>query len=357
MFVLFNVGGALENTYRTLDYLWLLVFSGVATMSASLWLSDAVSLGASGMVYGCLGAIVVFGLKYRAILPSRYRTIMSEAAIPTVLGLLLIGITSEGVDNWAHVGGLMAGLVTGLFMRPRLLADVGPRWAPALRAAPTLTVACLLAFGPTLIGDQLPSMRHERDDVYGISVPVPKAWRRGADRYGTVAWNNGLPDFGRASFAAQAVEMPEGADAAAQAARFVEATKNLPTEVGAVRGAYASEVLKAVVEPPVPSRIGERDALKVHAVLTERSGPTHVFAFFVPRGELVYQLVFKFPADFPRYAHVVDQMQAGIHFEERKTLREARAQAALFPNSPMLLGRLGQALRREGACASAVEAQ
>jgi membrane associated rhomboid family serine protease/tetratricopeptide (TPR) repeat protein len=384
MFVLFNVGGALENTYRTLDYLWLLVFSGVATMSASLWLSDAVSLGASGMVYGCLGAIVVFGLKYRAILPSRYRTIMSEAAIPTVLGLLLIGITSEGVDNWAHVGGLMAGLLTGLFMRPRLLADVGPRWAPALRAAPTLAIGCLLAFGPTLLGDQLPSMRHERDDVYGISVPVPKAWRHGADRYGTVAWNNGLPDFGRASFAAQAVEMPDGADAAAQAELFIEALRRLPGEVDLYDSAHASEptvpgmthgwdsqfarkagamvaffsndVLRVKVEPMVPSRIGERDALKVHAVLSERSGPTHVVAFFVPRGELVYQLVFKYSADFPRYAHVIEQMQAGIRFEERKALREARAQAALFPNSPSLLGRLGRALRRDGEPASAVEA-
>lgn len=348
MFVLFNVGGALENTYRTLDYLWLLVFSGVATMSASLWLSDAVSLGASGMVYGCLGAIVVFGLKYRSILPSRYRTIMSEAAIPTVLGLLLIGITSEGVDNWAHVGGLMAGLVTGLFMRPKLLADSGPKWAPALRAAPTLAVACLLAFGPQLVGDQLPSMRQERDDTYGISVPVPRAWRRGADRFGTVAWNNGLPELGRASFAAQAVEMPEGADAHEQASRFEAGLRALPSPTG--------EVVSVQTAPVVPSRIGERDALKMHVTLHERWGNTHVVAFFVPRGELVYQLVFKYPAEFPRYAHVLEQMQAGIRFEERRSLREARAAALLFPNSPPLLGRLGSALRREGEAVAAVEA-
>src|SRR5439155_431685 len=132
MFVLFNVGGALENTYRTLDYLWLLVFSGVATMSASLWLSDAVSLGASGM-------------------------------------------------------------------------------------------------------------------VYGISVPVPRAWRRGADRFGTIAWNNGLPDMGRASFAAQAIEMPEGADAVVQAARFTEVTRTMP--------GHSPEVMSASVDAPQPSRI------------------------------------------------------------------------------------------------------
>jgi membrane associated rhomboid family serine protease len=49
MFVLLNVGGALENAYRRLDYLWLLMVSGLATMTLSLFLSDAVSLGASGI--------------------------------------------------------------------------------------------------------------------------------------------------------------------------------------------------------------------------------------------------------------------------------------------------------------------
>ncbi len=99
MFVLFNVGGALENTYRTLDYLWLLVFTCIATMTTSLLLNDAVTIGASGMVFGCLGGVVAFGLKYRSVLPARYRSILGDAAIPSVLGLLLIGIRSPGVDN------------------------------------------------------------------------------------------------------------------------------------------------------------------------------------------------------------------------------------------------------------------
>jgi rhomboid protease GluP len=177
---------------------------------------------------------------------------------------------------------------------------------------------------------------------------VPRAWRRGADRYGTIAWNNGLPELGRASFAAQAVEMPEGADAAGQAQRFIEGLKALPGQ--------GAEVIATSVDAPVPSRVGERDALKVHGVLTGRSATTHVVAFFVPRGELVYQLVFKYPGEFPRYAHVVEQMESGIRFEERRVLREARAQALLFPNSPARLGRLGAALRRDGDAGPAVEA-
>ncbi|MGA9526239.1 MAG: rhomboid family intramembrane serine protease, partial [Myxococcaceae bacterium] len=100
MFVLFNVGGALENAYRRLDYLFLLVVSGICTMGLSLWLApDAVTVGASGMVYGCLGGVIVFGLKYRTILPARYRRILGEAAIPVVLLLFLMGFVSPGVDN------------------------------------------------------------------------------------------------------------------------------------------------------------------------------------------------------------------------------------------------------------------
>ena len=70
--------------------------------------------------------MVAFGLKYRSSLSAFHRSVMGDAAIPTALGLLLIGITSQGVDNWAHGGGLVAGLITGSFMRPRLLAEGAP---------------------------------------------------------------------------------------------------------------------------------------------------------------------------------------------------------------------------------------
>ncbi len=346
MFVLFNVGGALENTYRTLDYLWLLVFSGLATTAASLFFSDAVSLGASGMVYGCLGGVVVFGIKYRSLLPDRYRRIMAEAAIPTVLGLLLIGFTSRGVDNWAHLGGLLAGLLTGAFMRPKLLLGPGPKWGPALRAIPSGAVLVFLIFGQSLLGDSVPVLKRETDDEFGISVWVPRDWRPGANPAGTWAFYNGLPGLGRATFAADAVQMEEGADAALQAQRFVDLLE--PRAVG-------PEVLKVRKSPPVAVKLGERDAMKVRAGFDEPASSTEIVAFFIPRGEWVYQLVFHYPAEYPRYERVVEQMVSGIRFNEPKALREARAQALLFPNSAQALGTLGFWLRREGQAYLAAE--
>jgi membrane associated rhomboid family serine protease len=350
MFVLFNVGGALENAYRTLDYLWLLVFTGIATMGASLLLNDAVTIGASGMVFGCLGGMVAFGLKYRAILPSRYRSILGDAAIPTVLGLLLIGLTSQGVDNWAHIGGLLAGLATGAFMRPRLLTDARRFWwEPALRAAPSLGILAVVFFGQQLFfGSALPVLRPERDDAFGFTMPVPRGWVRGADPLGSVAWYNGLSGLGRASFAAEAVEMPEGADAPVQAQRFLDERLS-PRSLG-------PDVLTVRPEKSETVRVGDRDAVRVKATIEETGGDTRVMAWFVPRGTWVYQLVFLWPADLPKYGHVVEQMMAGVRFVEPRALRVVRAEALLFPNSPQALARLGQVLLEQGEALPAADA-
>jgi rhomboid protease GluP len=350
LFVLFNVGGALENTYRTLDYLWLLVFSGLATMGTSLVLNDAITIGASGMVFGCLGGVVAFGLKYRGLLPARYRSVLGDAAIPTVLGLLLIGVTSQGVDTWAHVGGLVAGLATGAVMRPRLLTDARRFWwEPALRAAPSLAILAVVFFGqPLFFGTALPLLKPERDDAFGLTVPVPRGWVRGADPLGTVAWFNGLTGLGRASFAAEAVEMAEGADAPARAQAFV-AERLVPRALG-------PEVLDVQAERPEAVRVGDRDAVRVRATIAQTTGDTRVMAWFVPRGAWVYQLVFLWPAELPRYAQVVEQVMAGVRFVEPRALRVVRAEALLFPNSGRALARLGQALLEQGDALPAADA-
>ncbi len=347
MFVLFNVGGALENTYRTLDYLWLLVFTGLATMTTSLLLNESITIGASGMVFGCLGGVVAFGLKYRSLLPTRYRSLMADAAVPVVLGLLMMGITSHGVDNWAHIGGLVAGIGTGALMRPRLLAEARRWWwEPALRAAPSLGILAVVFGGQTLFREVLPVMRLEHDDAYGLSMPVPKTWVRGANPLGSVAWYNGLSGLGRASFAAEAVDMPEGADAMAWANRFVDdrlAKGSL--QQGSVRH-----------QPPELARVADHDAVRVRAVLDDPAGNSRLVAYFVPRGNVVYQLVFLWPTAFPRYGQIVEQMLAGVKFDETRALRLARAETLLFPNSPAALARLGEELLNQGDGVPAAEA-
>jgi membrane associated rhomboid family serine protease len=350
MFVLFNVGGALENAYRRLDYLFLLVASGIATMLVSLAVSPlAVTVGASGMVYGCLGGLIIFGLKYRAILPGRYRRILGEAAIPVALLLLLMGFTSPGVDNAAHVGGILAGMAVAAFLRPRLLADA-PRsfWAPAVRALPSAALLVLVLLGGRLLADALPPLRLEHDDEFGISVSIPSGWRPGANRFGPLAFFNGLPGVGRATFAAGALITDEPAQVDEQAQRFIN-EQLTPSALGV-------PLIKVAHHDPVPARLGDRDALLVRASVDESFGRTELLAYFVPRGNLVYQLVFGFPTAKPGYARVVDQMAASVRFKEPRSLREARAQALLFPHAPWALGQLGATLYQFGETHAAIEA-
>lgn len=350
MFVLFNVGNVLENTYRTLDYIWLLVFTGIATMTTSLFLNDSVTVGASGMVFGCLGGVLAFGLRYRNQLPPLYRSLLSDAAIPTVLGLLLIGITSQGVDNWAHLGGLAAGIVTGAFLRPRLLTETRRFWwEPALRAAPSLAILTVVFLGqPLFFGQFLPRWRTERSEAFGLTMPVPADWSVGADPMGSIAWYNGLSTNGRASFAAEALEMPEGADVHEAARRFVE-SRLRPRELG-------EDVLSVQSEPAEAWRVGDRDGLRVRVLIRETTGSRRLHVYFVPRGTVVYQLAAEWSSTFPRYAQVTEWMVQGIRFTEPKALRLVRGEALLFPNSPDALARLGLALLEQGEGPPAAEA-
>jgi rhomboid protease GluP len=348
MFVLFNVGGALENAYRPLDFLALLLFSGLSTMGVSLLLSDAISVGASGMVYGCLGSVVMFGLKYRALLPARYRRILGEAAIPTVLVFLWIGWTSSGVDNSAHLGGLLSGVAMGAFLRPRLLLDAPrSRWWLLPRAlAVVFLIAAPIAAGPLL--RRMPPLRTERDDGFGISIQLPRDWRRGANRLGQLAYYNGLPGFGRATFAAEAMFLDQSFEIDEQAQKFIRESLQ-PQSLG-------PEVVRVNASAPVPTRIADRDALRVEASFEEASGVTRLVAYFVRRGELVYQLVFTDPAAFPQYGAVIQRMTQALKFDEPRELREARARALLFPGAPWASAALGNALRQLGDSSAAVEA-
>ncbi|HYV66633.1 MAG TPA: rhomboid family intramembrane serine protease, partial [Myxococcales bacterium] len=60
-FAIWNVGGALERAVRPADYLAMLIFTGLSTTLASALGADSISLGASGIAFGVLGASVTFG--------------------------------------------------------------------------------------------------------------------------------------------------------------------------------------------------------------------------------------------------------------------------------------------------------
>lgn len=102
MFVLWTLGPQLERILGHLRYGALYLVAGIGGSVASFWFSSigVTSVGASGAIFGLMGAYVVVGKKLRA-------------DITQVIGLIainvVIGFVVGGIDWRAHLGGLVTG--------------------------------------------------------------------------------------------------------------------------------------------------------------------------------------------------------------------------------------------------------
>lgn len=119
-YALWVLGTVLERLYGLRRFLNLFVLSGMGGAVASYLFTDANSVGASGAIFGLLGAAVVFGVKFRGILPARIRRVLTLGLLPWVALNLFIGTVIPEIDNAAHIGGLVTGSVVAIFLGARL---------------------------------------------------------------------------------------------------------------------------------------------------------------------------------------------------------------------------------------------
>jgi len=349
LFVLFHFGAALENAYRPLDYLQVLLAAALGTTLLSYCMTDAISAGASGMAYGMLGGATVFGLKYRRILPERYRAVLGGAVVPTVLVFLYIGWTSSGVDNWGHVGGLAAGACATLPLHPRLLGEApSPRRLLLARVVPlVLAVAGLVLAGPLLEG-RLPQLEIQREERFGLEVPVPASWRPSAERLGPVSWSNGMAAPARASLSAGARVLAGEPDLEAEARRWIAEELYTESRVGRIEDVRLSPIRYA--------HVGGLLGVAVDATFVAEGERTSLTAHFFSRGSLVYSLVLARPQALPGYARVFERIVAGVRPVEPSFLREARGRALLAPENAAAWLAVADAATRVGATVEARKA-
>ena len=64
-----------------------------------------MSIGASGAIFGLMGSLLYFGYHYRLYLSSALTT----QIIPIIVLNLVLGFIVSGIDNAAHIGGLIGG--------------------------------------------------------------------------------------------------------------------------------------------------------------------------------------------------------------------------------------------------------
>ena len=106
-YALYVIGSQLESYLGKVRYLIIYLFSAVTASLFSMIFNSNPSIGASGAIFGLMGALVYFGYHYRVYLGN----VLKSQIIPLILFNLLIGALSTGIDNFAHIGGLIGGLL------------------------------------------------------------------------------------------------------------------------------------------------------------------------------------------------------------------------------------------------------
>ncbi len=110
MYILYIIGGKIENLYGKYKYILILLFSTISGSMLSIIFSNSISVGASGAIFGLLGALVYFGFHYRIYMT----TVIKNQIIPLILLNLLLGFMMSGIDNAAHIGGLIGGFLISM---------------------------------------------------------------------------------------------------------------------------------------------------------------------------------------------------------------------------------------------------
>lgn len=193
MYSLFMLGPYVERLYGSARFVFFWIATGVAGVAASYFASgmgyrpgplgqflfrggDGPSAGASGALFGLVGVLFVFGIKFRKELPSGFKRAFGFGMLPTILINLGIGYTIPFIDNAAHLGGLLAGMLLALFVgykRPGEHGTVAFAWH-ALQIAALAVVAAAFGEVAAHFDGPRPQLARERAPA-GLLPPGPSA--------------------------------------------------------------------------------------------------------------------------------------------------------------------------------------
>lgn len=183
MYSLWMIGPYVEKLYGSAKFVVFWVATGVAGVIASYLTlqprlargplgsfvfkaSDFPSAGASGALFGLVGVLFVFGIKFRRELPEGFRRAFGTGLLPVILINLAIGYMLRGfIDNAAHLGGLFSGAALALVVDYK---------RPGERAAITFTWRALQILALALIAISFfMAARHMRNAGPSVATLTP----------------------------------------------------------------------------------------------------------------------------------------------------------------------------------------
>jgi membrane associated rhomboid family serine protease len=149
MYSLWIVGPYVEKLYGSAKFIVFWVLTGIAGVVGSYLTVrpqlatgglgrflfknlDVASAGASGALFGLIGVLFIFGIKFRRELPEGFKRAFGTGMLPIIVINLFIGYIGRGfIDNAAHLGGLLSGAALAAvveYRRPGERRGVAMAW-------------------------------------------------------------------------------------------------------------------------------------------------------------------------------------------------------------------------------------
>jgi rhomboid protease GluP len=129
MLALWQVGYFIERIFGRSGTLLLFVVCGLLGSLASVWWrAEGLSVGASGAIFGLYGALLVWLIRQRHEVPLGIFKQLRSGTLGFIAYSLFAGFALPGIDNAAHIGGLLGGMLLGAGMAPSLGKPPNQQW-------------------------------------------------------------------------------------------------------------------------------------------------------------------------------------------------------------------------------------
>ena len=119
MWVLIDIGPMVEELYGSARYFFIFVVTGALGYVASSFFGY-MSVGASGALLGLIGVLLAVTTKRRG---SASAQMLRSQLFRWLIYIAILGFVMHGIDNAAHIGGLISGFLIGRVMMDRAPID------------------------------------------------------------------------------------------------------------------------------------------------------------------------------------------------------------------------------------------
>jgi membrane associated rhomboid family serine protease len=271
MFSLLILGPFVEKLYGSAKFVVFYVLTGIAGVVGSYFAlqpalarglfgsfifkaDDVPSAGASGALFGLVGVLFVFGIKYRHELPEGFRRVFGTGLLPIIFINLFIGFVGRSfIGNSAHLAGLFSGAALALFIdyrRPGARASITIAWR-------ALQIVCLIliALGAYKVvrnyGRPIPALVRATPDANQlIFVNYINAMNQVQEKLSAVTHNNDLSNLKVVTQKAMEAPVPD--------ARAAELRDRLLAILAKVAAAAASASPPPKNEPARPPQLDQK---------------------------------------------------------------------------------------------------